>query len=278
LLFEIVGYCLSNFSNKKACFYLMGVPDAGKSVLRKFVELAVGKDLYISIPIKELCGNFNTGELVGKKVCADEDVAINAALSTKDLSIIKKISSSDTIQTNSKYKQQGYIRPNCKLLWAGNGMLSFNTNEDLTPFVERLVIFPLESAIPREERNPNIIDKLVDERNYIIEKSLMALHDLTENRFQFSRVVDSSDYISCKNRIDGIEAFVTDCCMFEEKRVSDFAEIYDAYKNYYTQNPSYHKVGKNKFSEVLAKKYNLERDRNSSTRKFIGLALRPELL
>ena len=274
LLFEIVGYCLSNFSNKKACFYLLGVPNAGKSVLCKFIELAVGRELYISIPIKELTAQFNTGELVGKKVCADEDVAIKAPLTTKDLSMIKKISSSDTIQTNSKYQRQGYIRPNCKLLWAGNGMFTFSTNEDLEPFAERLVIFPLEHSIPREERDPNIIDKLVDERNYIIRRALSALSDLAENQFQFSLVVDAHDYISCKQVVDGIVAFVEERCILDEGKICIFSELYDAYERFCNENSTYCVVKKKVFSQRLKKEFFLKDYRTSEARKIIGISLK----
>ena len=254
------------------------MPNAGKSVLCKFIELAVGRELYISIPIKELTAQFNTGELVGKKVCADEDVAIKAPLTTKDLSMIKKISSSDTIQTNSKYKQQSYIRPNCKLLWAGNGMFTFSTNEDLEPFAERLVIFPLEHSIPREERDPNIIDKLVEERNYIIRRALSALSDLAENQFQFSLVVDSHDYISSKSVVDGIALFVEECCILDKNQVSTSVELYGAYEVFCSKYNGYQQVGQNIFSQRLKEKFSLESNRSAKERKIVGISLKQEII
>lgn len=274
LLFEITGFCLSNYRNTKACFYFMGVPNAGKSVLCRWIELAVGKDAYISIPIKDLTGHFNSGELENKKVCADEDVAIEAALSTRDLSMIKKISSSDTIQTNGKYKQQGYIRPNAKLLWAGNGMMRFQTNEDLTPFAERLIIFPLDNPIPEDERDPFIIDKLMNERDYIIQRSLEALHNLANNQFRFSTVVDSKDYFSCQNIEDGIAAFVNQYCILQEDEEVAIADLYEVYERFCKESIDHKKVAINVFSNRLKVLYDITEHRTKSKRCLKGIRLR----
>ena len=274
LLFEILGFCMSAYENQKACFFFLGVPNAGKSVLCNFVRLVVGADAYISIPIKDLDEKFNTGELVNKKVCADEDVAIMAPLTTNDLSMIKKISSSDMIQTNGKYQQLGYIRPTCRLLWAANGFFKFATHEDLTPFAERLVIFPLENAIPEEERDPDIIDKLMEERNYIIYRALLALRDLVQNNFRFTKVVDAWDYIAPTGFVDGIPMFIDQCCKLDPDISIASSSLYEAYKQFCLDHSEYRCIAQNSFSSRVMELYNVTRDRNSSTRFLKGICLK----
>jgi len=140
LFCEIIGFCLSNYENKKAFFYFMGVPDAGKSTVCRFMELVIGENLYMACSIKELNSKYVTGELVGIKVCADEDVATNKPLKSEDIALIKKITSSDKIRTRQIYREAEQLRPDCKLVWAGNGMMTFATSEDLQPFINRLII------------------------------------------------------------------------------------------------------------------------------------------
>lgn len=274
LLFEISGYTISNFRNTKACFYFLGKANAGKSTLMNWLRLIVGSDSYISIPIKELTGQFNSGELVNKKICADEDVAIESALTTKDVAFIKKVTSSDTIQTNGKYKQQGYIRPNVKLIWSGNGMFRFQTNEDLTPFIERLIIFPLDNPIPKEKRDPFIIDKLMNERTYLIRRSLEALHNLYHNQFQFTKVVDTNDYISAANVVDGIDMFVKEKCVLAENEQITSESLHEAYMTYCDEHLEYKKENINTFVKKIKKMYDIESGRTADIRMLRGISLR----
>ena len=198
---------MSNYDNRKAFFLFIGSPNSGKSTILRVIEIAVGSEVYVTIPIAQIDGNFMSGELKDKKVCADADVAINVPLKSSAISMIKKITSSDKILTNSKYKALGYVRPECKLILATNGNLSFDTTEDLEPLINRMVIFPLERSIPKEEQISGLADKLLEERNYIIHRSLQALHDLVERDFLFTTVADPLDYINNKCFPDGIKSF-----------------------------------------------------------------------
>lgn len=273
LLYEILGYCLSNYENKKAGFYFDGVPDAGKSSLCRFIETAVGEDAYISIAIKELSSRFASGDLFGAKVVADEDVAVDKALRSEDISLIKKITSSDKIRTEAKFKNAEQLRPDCKLIWAGNGMPKFSTSEDLEAFFNRLVVFPLERAVPVEERDPDIVSKLVSERNYIIHRALQGLRRLVNNDFQFTKVVDAKEYISSENFENGVEAFVEESCILREDLWCETSVLHEAYRAFCMSNPRFEELSINPFSAYILKKYGLKRQRSSQRRGLSGICL-----
>lgn len=255
---EIVGYCLSNYDNKKAIFYFLGVPNSGKSSVCRFLEIAVGSDAYISVAVKQLNSRFVSGDLEGIKVCADEDVAIRTPLRSDDVSMIKKISSSDKIRTDAKYQRPGQLHPECRLVWAGNGMLTFETSEDLQPLIDRMIIFPLDRAIPEEQRDPNIVDKLIVGRNYMISESLKALHDLVERDFQFTKVVQTEEYFTARNLASGIEAFVEDCCILDKDSRESSSTLYGAYIRFCEDNPGYKSKSINQFSSYIEDKYGLQ--------------------
>lgn len=255
---EIVSYCLSNYDNKKAIFYFLGVPNSGKSSVCRFLEIAVGSDAYISVAVKQLNSRFVSGDLEGIKVCADEDVAIRTPLRSDDVSMIKKISSSDKIRTDAKYQRPGQLHPECRLVWAGNGMLTFETSEDLQPLIDRMIIFPLDRAIPEERRDPNIVDKLIVGRNYMISESLKALHDLVERDFQFTKVVQTEEYFTARNLASGIEAFVEDCCILDKDSRESSSTLYGAYIRFCEDNPGYKSKSINQFSSYIEDKYGLQ--------------------
>lgn len=189
LLYEIVGFCLSNYENKKAFFYFLGEPDSGKSTLCKFLKIAVGSDACISLAIKQLNDRFTVSDLEGKKICVDEDIATKTPLNSTEVALIKKISSSDDLRKDAKYQKPGQLHPECKLVLAGNEMMSFGTNENLQSLINRMIIFPLEHAIPENKRDTRILDKLIDRHNYIITQAMAALQDLVSKDFRFTKVV-----------------------------------------------------------------------------------------
>lgn len=266
LFCEILGFCLSNYENQKACFYFLGAPDAGKSTVCRFIEQVIGENLYMACSIKELNSKYATGELVGIKVCADEDVATNKPLKSEDVALIKKIASSDKIRTRQIYREAIQLHPDCKLVWAGNGMLTFSTSEDLQPLINRLIIFPLDVSIPREERDPDILSKLLAGRNYIITLALEALHGLVENRFCFSEVVDAEDYFKPQIFLNGVEEFVESECQIEPDAVAYTQELYLKYHQFCKQNGEYKILSINQLIPYLKEKYALERYTNGTKR------------
>lgn len=270
---QIVGICISNYGNKKACFYFLGVPNAGKSTVCRFLEIAVGSDAYISVAVKQLNSRFVSGDLEGIKICADEDVAIRTPLRSEDISLIKKITSSDKIRTDAKYQKPGQLHPECKLVWAGNGMMTFETSEDLQPLIDRMIIFPLDKAIPEEQRDPNIIDKLIMGRNYIISEALKALHDLVERNFQFTKVVPTEAYFTAQNFSSGIEAFVEECCILDENSREGTTILHRAYVRFCEEHPEYKAKSMNQFSSYLERKYNLQSYNDGNVRGKIGIQL-----
>lgn len=273
LFCQILGFCVSNYENKKACFYFLGAPDAGKSTVCRFIEQVIGENLYMACSIKELNSKYTTGELFGIKVCADEDVAVDKPLKSADIALIKKITSSDKIRTRQIYQSAVQMRPDCKLVWAGNGMLKFATSEDLQPLINRMIIFPLDMSIPEEDRDPDILSKLIVGRNYMLTLALEALHDLVQNKFRFSKVVDANIYFKPEIYFNGVEEFVAQQCVLEREAISYTEELYTSYKTFCKNNPNYKSLSKNQFVSYLKKKYNLEKYSSGEKRGIRGIRL-----
>ncbi len=270
---EIVGFCISNFENKKACFYFLGVPNSGKSSVCRFLETAVGSDAYISVAVKQLNSRFVSGDLEGIKICADEDVAIRTPLRSEDVSLIKKITSSDKIRTDAKYQKPGQLHPECKLVWAGNGMMTFETSEDLQPLIDRMIIFPLDRAIPEEKRDPDIVDKLLMGRNYMISEALKDLHDLVERGFQFTKVVPTEAYFNAQNFASGIEGFVETHCILDGGSRESTSVLYEAYIRFCKDHPEYKPKSINQFSSYIENKYGLKPYNDGNVRGKVGIQL-----
>lgn len=270
---EIVGYCFSNYENKKALFYFLGAPDAGKSTVCRFLEMVLGENLYMACAIKELNAKYTTGELFGVKVCADEDVATNKPLKSEDIALIKKITSSDKIRVRQIYKSAMQMRPECKLVWAGNGMITFATSEDLQPLINRMIIFPLEVSIPKEDRDPDILSKLAVGKNYMITLALHALHNLVENKFCFTEVVNTEDYFYPALHLNGVEEFVEAECVIESDAITYTGSLYSKYRTFCERNKGYQVLSMNQFVPYLKAKYGIQGHSDGSRRGLQGIRL-----
>ncbi|MCI8496392.1 MAG: hypothetical protein HFI74_12055 [Lachnospiraceae bacterium] len=222
---------------------------------------------------EELNSKYATGELVGIKVCADEDVATNKPLKSEDVALIKKITSSDKIRTRQIYRKAVQLRPDCKLVWAENGMLTFATSEDLQPLINRFIIFPLDVPIPKDERDPDILSRLLAGRNYMIKLALEALHNLVEKRFCFSEVVDAEDYFNPRIFHNGVEEFVESECQLESDAVAYTQELYAKYHQFCKRNSEYKALSTNQLIPYLKGKYGVKKYTNGSKRGVRGIRL-----
>lgn len=273
LLYEIVGFCLSNYENKKAFFYFLGEPDSGKSTLCKFLKIAVGSDACVSLAIKQLNDRFTVSDLEGKKICVDDDLAIKTPLNSAEVALIKKITSSDDLRKDAKYQKPGQLHPECKLVLAGNEMMSFYTSENLQSLINRMIIFPLEHAIPENERDTCILDKLIDGRNYIISQAMAALQDLVSKDFRFTKVVQAESFVSSKNFSSGIEEFVEECCVLDENARETTSDLYHAYGKFCDTHPEFNMKAINGFSGYLSEKFGLKPYSDGQSRGKMGIRL-----
>lgn len=152
-------------------------------------------------------------------------------------------------------------------------MLTFATSEDLQPLMNRLIIFPLDVPIPKEERDPDILVKLFAGRNYMITLALEALHDLVENRFCFSEVVNAEDYFNPQIYLNGIEEFVESECQLESDAVAYTQELYVRYQQFCERNFEYKALSTNQFIPYLKNKYGVEKYSSGSKRGIRGIRL-----
>jgi hypothetical protein len=62
--------------------------------------------------------------------------------------------------------------------------LRFSQDEDA--FADRLIVIPFRFSVPSEERDPNLMDKILAERNAIVYRGLQTYLRLTQQKFTFS--------------------------------------------------------------------------------------------
>lgn len=235
LLFEIIGYCLSNIKPFKKLLICQGANDSGKSVIMKFLTAILteysDKNVVASLSLSQLSKRFSN-ELIesAKLVCAGE---IDSNVKSIDMSIIKKITGGDDIVVEKKFGDPKAITPQAKLL--------FNTNEPLcikgestAAMVKRIetLLFPVSIEEPYQD--PYLLQHILGERDQILTISMWALKELLD-RGEFTK---DPDYLQLEDQYIGqvpqlvVDRFIQDKVVANEVFSITESELFFEYSNY----------------------------------------------
>lgn len=272
-LWELIGYMLSSYQ-KKILVVFIGPSNSGKSTLANMVRRICGSETCVAIGIKELAGSFSLAELQGKRLCIDSEMD-SSELNARDISLLKKVVGNDLIQGNRKYEQPFYFQCQTKFLVCTNNKIKFNSNEDITALLNRIKIFKLKESIPLEEQYYEM-DKILDKnRTYFLQKAMKGICRLVNNNFIFSYNELAGDFIENVSRhadLGTVKKFVQVCCGFGEGYKETVADLYNAYKQFVSDNEE-EEVSIKKFSCFLIDNYEVKRGRNNKERFFTGIKL-----
>lgn len=212
----------------------------------------------------------------------------NKALSPLAIRNIKLITGGDTITVEHQNGSYETYQGNCKFLFATNHALTLRGSD--SGLEERIVCVPFTYSIPPQQRNLNLLNCLLSERNFMIAKALAYYRDLRNNRYVFS----GSEYELFKPRIrylpteaDDTDAslceFVESQCEFVSQENGIYTQdLYNAYRRFCKDCNETPIDNENSFSRHLLHCYS-DRVRKDKWRKpgespkwgFKGILLQP---
>lgn len=193
-ILQILGYCMTPDTSAKVILLFQGVGDSGKSVLTKLLQKLFSKDSIFPFKYSKLKEQFALSDWFGKTLCTCNDMP-NRPIDEDAVSTLKELSGNDTISSPEKYKESIVFDNKSKILLVTNHAVISKTNDQ--PFYNRLVTVPFE--FPATEKNPNLINELLLERNGIVTKAIRAYWRLVNNNYifpgdyQHNNVIDLND-------------------------------------------------------------------------------------
>lgn len=240
-IWEMIGYLLAPDRNGKCFFVLQGPPNSGKSILGKFIQLLFPSYRVETFNTDQLGKKNATSELTGKCINISMDLP-NKALTPLAIQNIKLITGNDDITVEYRNGTYGRYQGNCKFLFATNHVLTLRGSD--SGLEERLICIPFTRSLAPEQRNYNLLNYLLSEKDYIVAKALAYYRDLRNNNYVFS----GSQYEICKAHIrylpldaEDIDAslcdFVETCCVFTSQDAGIHTEdLYNAYRKFCKDN------------------------------------------
>ena len=230
LIWEVLGYILSFDMSAKAFFVLQGVGDSGKSVFGNLVSSFFNPEALAHLDIYRFKDRFSTSALRGKRLNICMDLP-RAKISREAIGTIKMLTGDDTITIEEKFRQSESYKPTCKLLFGSNFPLMPGDNDPA--FRARLITIPFRYAVPKEQQDKHLLDKLLAERSAIAVKALDAYLELRRRNYRFpvvQGICDMNGYVA-ENEL--MERFVRECCQFRPDGfvfTADLQEAYNAFR------------------------------------------------
>jgi len=230
-LLEFMGGVLSNVYGWrfKKVVILVGPGGTGKSKWRELLMHLVGEDNCMSIDLANLVARFGAITLAGKRLGGSGDMA---SVDLEEISSIKNLTGGDAMFGEQKCVQAKSFRFDGFLLFVTNVLPYWRG--DRGPWVyERFLIVRTDQPIPVELRDPKLLEKMLEEKDVIINVALQHLMAATKRKFSFTES-EFSEMEREQHKIanNSLLSFVAMCCDRNAKsrtKRSDFNEVYRAW-------------------------------------------------
>lgn len=197
VLQEYGGLLLSNVKvyRTKLCLVLWSLlGNTGKTQYINLIADILGEDKSANIPIQNMneASKFALGGIVGKRMISIGD---QTSSEIKDSSIFKQLTGGDEIKCEKKGKQPFNYRFPGGIIIACNNLPTF-TDDKGGHLFERLRVVPCTNTIEQERRDGEILDKMIREKDAILNWFLEGLHRLIKNNYKLT------DSRACKEAMD----------------------------------------------------------------------------
>lgn len=187
-LLQFIGAILSNVKGwrYKKMLLLVGAGNTGKSKLRELVTTILGNEYCMSMDLKKLNERFSTSAIYGKRLVGSGDMSY---MRVDEMAIAKEITGGDMIFAEYKGKDAFTFRYD-GLVWANANRLPFFGGDKGKHVYERFAIIQCNNVIPEEKRDPNLLDKLYEEKDAIVNIAIRNFMDTVKQGYRFTESED----------------------------------------------------------------------------------------
>lgn len=200
LVQEMMGYCLTADTSHRVSFWIVGASGTGKSTLVNLM-VQMMRSYHKTIDLNQLATNrFLLATIAGKRLVTSVEASAGVRL---DDGIYKTLVSDDLLLADVKNRDPIEFIPQCKVVWAMNNLPYVGDRSGAVD--SRILIIPMARAIPREQWDLRLDDKLTAELPGIFNFALEGLQRL-RSQGAFTRVAQGESMSNEYRRAQDIYA------------------------------------------------------------------------
>lgn len=218
-LLEFIGAIISNVkvSRFKKLLILVGPGDTGKSKIREFAELLVGKENCHTVSINQMTSKFGLGGIYGKRLIGDGDMEISRVA---EIDILKQLTGDDSINVEMKYQNATSTKYNGAVWFNCNKLPSFGGDKGAHVY-ERFLILSCDNVIPKNKQNALLLDDMLKEREVIVSVAVRFLIDAIKRGHRFTESKRTQENrIKYQIENDSLTLFLKQCCIPHQGRTN----------------------------------------------------------
>ena len=250
---ECTGY---SFTSSTACnkmFILYGETRNGKSTYLNVFEIALGRENYSTSELAHFGLRFGTSVLLDKVVNVGDDIK-DSTLSSETISIIKKITAGNSLDSEFKGKDKFTLKPYAKLWYACNTLPKFR--DETGALLNRLILIPFTNFFKESDSVAEIEKSFTEEDiEYFIKVSIDGLKRVVMRGWKI-KTCSACDRLleELVTHTDSIELFLTDV-----KDTDLIGKITgDVYREYVEFcGTAYEHATQNAFTREVKRRFNL---------------------
>lgn len=230
LLMTCLGYCIMPGIMLKKIIILGQARDTGKSLLEKFLRVLIGSANTSSISPSNMENDFLLSGIVGSSINMVMELP-SKKISSDAVKTLKTLSGGDRMVLQRKGENSFEYRSYAKLIFGTNHPVSIAGRDPA--FWNRLILIPCQRSIPVEEQDPELLGKLLSEKEGIVSKLMVAARKLVLNDFNFPACTQS-DLLKSQwwDTVPGLGNFVAEECVFSDEYRTWSKDLFSAYCEY----------------------------------------------
>ena len=207
LFLQMLGYILADDVDGKCFFIFYGKSNTGKSKLLEFIESIIPEDNRTNVGLDELSNQFNLAQLKGKKLNIQDELPVKCSFRDD---YVKAITSGSSMLAARKNQDPFSFKPLCTMLIATNVIPQLKSDVS-GAFSDRMKVLVFSQSVSKQERDPNLLQGLIAEKDIIISLAVDAYAQLAKNNYKFAEPADSWRFLEAyKNQGNTVSLFITD--------------------------------------------------------------------
>ena len=227
-----IGYLLIYPARGKFFIFMKGIGNSGKSVLGSFIRRLYPKESISSIRLKQMKNEFGMASLANAVINFDMDMP-SSKIDEEAASRLKQITGGDSINVPRKFRDDALLERRIKFVFSSNHPLIIDGEDDA--LLKRIIYLPFNYAIPDDQQDPDLGDKIWKERDAIATKALRYARKLVKLNYIFPEIpqMDNAKCIVRDSIAKTVGKFVQESCdKSESKAVTATEDLYNAYSDY----------------------------------------------